>query len=479
MAYTKIIVVGNRLDRCLAYVQNHEKTSLSNALQYTMDGGKTEGGYFESAVNCDLGRAYADMTATKRRWGKDGKSWVQGYHIIQSFVPGEVTPEEAHTIGLEFTQRLLGDRYEAVVTTHIDREHLHNHVVFNSVCLMDGRMYRNNFRDYFGGDGEGIRGTSDTLCVEHGLSVIDPSGSGKQYSEWQAEQDGRPTIRGTIRQDIDTAIAQSFTFRSFLEQLRQMGYQVKYGPKVKHTAVKPPGGAKYIRLDSLGEGYTEDDIQARLTATRSGEAPPIPANPTPQAPSIFPLLARGRRYRARGAVPRRRPKLTGFRALYFKYLYLLGAVPNRRPRNRAAFLLREELMKFDRYQQQFTYLMKHRIETQAQLSMQYDALQAEIDALTDQRRGLYNAKRAGRGGGDIAQEITEITSRLRGLRRELKLCARIEGDVPKVRAAVQTEQHENRSVIHEKADKSRPDRRAGTGGCVPAHRGRAHGAGDR
>ena len=466
MAYTKIIVIGSRLDRCLAYVQNHEKTSLSNALHYTMDGEKTEGGYFESAVNCDLGRAYADMTATKRRWGKDGKSWVQGYHIIQSFAPGEVEPEEAHAVGLEFVRRLLGDRYEAIVTTHIDREHLHNHIVFNSVSLMDGRMYRNNFRDYFGGDGTGIRGTSDALCAEHGLSVIDPAGSGKQYSEWQAEQNGRPTTRGAIRQDIDAALSQSFTYRSFLEQLRQMGYQVKHGTNVKHTAVKPPGGAKYIRLDSLGEGYTETDLQARLAAIRSGEVSPPPASPPP--PAIFPLLARGRRYRVRGAVPRRRPKLKGFRALYFKYLYLLGAIPTRRPKKRTAFLLREELIKFDRYQQQFSYLMKHHIETAAQLSMQYDALQAEIDALTDQRRGLYNAKRAGRGGEEIAQDITQITQRLRGLRRELKLCARIEGDVPTVQAAVQAKQHENRSVIHEKADKSRPDRYSGAGANISA-----------
>lgn len=468
MAYTKIIPVRNRLDRCLGYVRNIEKTSLSNALQYTMDGEKTEGGYFESAVNCELGRACADMTATKRRWGKAGKNRVQGYHVIQSFAPGEATPEEAHAIGLTFAQRLLGDRYEAVVTTHLDQEHLHNHIVFNSVSFMDGKMYRNNFRDYFGSDGVGIRGTSDTLCLEHGLSVIDPSGSGKQYSEWQAEQNGRPTMRGLIRQDIDNALSQAFTYRSFLEQLGELGYQVKHGPNVKHTAVKPPGGTKYIRLDSLGEGYTEAGLQARLAAIRSGEVPPPPASTPPDTPAIFPLLARNRRYRVRGAVPYRRPKLKGFRALYFKYLYLLGALPTRRPRNRAAFLLREELIRFDRYQQQFSYLMKHRIETAAQLSMQYDAIQAGIDALTDQRRVLYNAKRAGRGGEDAAQEITQITQRLRGLRRELKLCARIESDLPTVRAAVHTEQHENRSVIHEKADKSRPDRHSGAGGGIPA-----------
>lgn len=138
MAYTKIKAVDSRLDRCLDYVQNHEKTSLANTLHYAMNGDKTEGGYFESAINCELERAYADMIATKRRWGKYGKNRVQGYHVIQSFAPGEATPEEAHTMGIEFVQNLLGDRYEAIVTTHLDREHLHNHVVFNSVSFMDG-----------------------------------------------------------------------------------------------------------------------------------------------------------------------------------------------------------------------------------------------------------------------------------------------------------------------------------------------------
>ncbi|MCI9670164.1 MAG: relaxase/mobilization nuclease domain-containing protein [Lawsonibacter sp.] len=476
MAYTKIIVIGSRLDKCIDYVQNKEKTSLANAIRYALNRDKTERTCFESAVNCELECAHADMLNTKRRWKKAGQDHVQGYHIIQSFAPGETTPEEAHAIGVEFAHRLLGSRYEVVVTTHLDREHLHNHVVFNSVSFMDGRMYRNNFRDYFGGDGIGIRGTSDTLCREHDLSVIEPTGKGKQYSEWEAEQTGRPTIRGMIRQDIDAIIGQSYTYKSFWEQLRRQGYQVKSGPNVKHTAIQPPGGKKYIRLDSLGEGYTEADIQARLAAIRSGEAPP-PNTSKPPSPASIPWLTPGRRYRVQGGISRYRPrKLTGFRALYFKYLYLLGAVPTRRPRNRAAFLLREEIIKFDRYQKQFSYLMKNHIETETQLSMQYDALQAEIDALTDQRRDLYNAKRAGRLGEDAAAEIPAITARLRELRWELKLCIRIEGDLPTVRAAVQYERpdSEKRRTPNEKTDPSRPDRHFSSGAGVPAHRDRAH-----
>lgn len=465
MAYDKIIPIRTRLDRCVAYVLNHEKTDLSAALDYISRAEKNtlpDGGtVLETALNCELARALQDMRDTKRRWGKPGG--VLGYHLIHAYAPGEVTPEQAHAIGVEFAQRLLGDRYEAVVSTHLDREHVHCHIIFNSVSFVDGAKYKNTFHDYFGD----IRGISNETSAAHGLSVIDPNGSGRQYSEWQADKEGRPTVRGLIRQDIDAAIGQSFTYRSFLEQLRRMGYQVKNGPNVKHTAVKPPGGDRFIRLDSLGDGYTEADIQARVSAVRSGEAPAHPPRPPAQAPSL--LLNRGRRYRLRGNAPRQKPrKLRGFRALYFKYLYLLGKVPARRPRNRSAFSMREEIRKFDRYQRQFAYLMKNRIETAAQLTMQHDALQAEIDALTDRRRGLYNDRRAGRGGEATALGIDSITARLRGLRRELKLCVRIEEDVPTVQQAVQAARQKQGSVIHEKADKSRPDRHSGTGPGIPA-----------
>lgn len=436
MAYTKIIVIHKRLNKALNYVQNKEKTSLSEAIDYALNRDKTERSIFETGINCDTETAYQDMMATKRRWGKTGRK-RQGYHIIQSFVPGEVTPEEAHAVGVEFAQRLLGDRYEIIVTTHLDKGHLHNHIVFNSVSFMDGIMYRDKLKDYYGEDGVGIRGTSDGICQQHGLSVIDPSKKGKQYGEWQAEHEKKPTVREMIRQDIDTIINQSYTYKSFLEELRRQGYQIKSGPNIKYTAVQPPGSGKFIRLDNLGEGYTEADIQARLAAIRSGEAPP-PAAPSYMAPSVSPLLTPGCRYRVKGSIPRHRPRrLKGFRALYFKYLYLLGAVPARRPRNRAAFSMREELLRFDRYQEQFSYLMKNRIETAEQLSMQYDAIQAEIDALVDRRSALYKIRRSGHGGEAISEEITKLTRQLRPLRRELKLCVRIEGDIPKVRTSVE------------------------------------------
>lgn len=476
MAYTKILVIHNRLDKCVDYALNEQKTSLSAAIDYALNRDKTEQTCFETAINCDLSTAYADMLATKRRWGKDGDGHVRGYHIIQSFAPGEVTPEEAHTVGVEFATRLLGDRYEVIVATHLNEAHYHNHIVLNSVSFVDGRMYRNNFRDYFGGDGVGIRGTSDAICQEHGLSVIAPCGTVKDGFEnravWNAKQESKPTIRDTVRRDIDAAIAGAFTYQSFWEELRRQDYTVKRGPNVKHTAICPPGGSRNIRLDGLGENYTEEAIKFRLAAIRSGEAPPEPTPPS--APQPSPFLTPGRRYRTRGHFHRPR-KLHGFRALYFKYLYLLGKVRSGTPPPRAAFSLRKDLIQLDRYQQQFLYLTARRIETAAQLSMQYDALQATIDTLTGRRRDLYHTRRFAPGDENLQEEITGITDHLRGLRRELKLCVRIEGDIPKVQEGVrQFPTTKDRSKTHEKTDKSRPQRYFAANADLPSDPRRAH-----
>jgi len=156
------------------------------ALEYIGNPEKNEdnSGILASALNCNLETAYQEMQATKKRWSKEGG--VLGYHLIHAFAPGEVTPEAAHRLGLEFARRLLGGRYEAVISTHLDKAHLHCHIVFNSVSFVDGKKYRNTFKDYYGD----IRGISNEVSREHGLSVIEfaieEANSGKQYDEWQA-----------------------------------------------------------------------------------------------------------------------------------------------------------------------------------------------------------------------------------------------------------------------------------------------------
>ena len=267
MAITKIIAIRDRLDKRVNYAVNGEKTTLDTGITYAANPEKTEQLFFTSAINCDsCETAFAEMQTTKRRFGKLGG--VVGYHFIQSFAPGEVTPEQAHRIGVEFAQRLFGERYEVVVGTH-----LHNHVVVNSVSFVDGKKYHSSPGSYY----FEVRSTSDILCRENDLSTITPQGKGKHYAEWKAENTGKPTIRSIIRGDIDRFVGEAYTYETFLMLLRQEGYVVRNAPSRKYVTVLPPGGKRAIRLDSLGEGYTEQDIRRRLTAQREGGAQSAPA----------------------------------------------------------------------------------------------------------------------------------------------------------------------------------------------------------
>ena len=263
----KIIPIHRRLDHCVDYALNEEKTGLGHALDYGADPAKAR---LVTGINCGSDCAYRDMQATKRRWDKRGG--ILGYHIIHSYAPGEATPEQAHAAGVEFARRLLGERYEAVVCTHTDREHLHCHIVFNSVSFLDGRKYRSDFASYF----DTLRNTSNEVSREFGLSVIEPDGHGKHYAQWDAERTGRGDISRFIRQDIDAALRESFTFEGFLAVLRRQGYTVKHGPNIKHTAVAPPGAGRNFRLDSLGAFYACHRLPYGLCSRSHCPASPRP-----------------------------------------------------------------------------------------------------------------------------------------------------------------------------------------------------------
>ena len=414
MAYDKIIVIHSRLDRCLDYVQNDGKTDLGNAVDYICNPVKAG---FQTAINCTLDNAFLQMQATKQRWDKYGG--ILGYHIVHSYAPGEVTPEQAHEAGVEFAQRLLGDKYEAVVCTHTDRDHLHCHIVFNSVSFLDGRKYRSDFKSYF----HDLRDTSNAVSREYGISVIDSDGKGKHYSEWNAERSGKTTVRDLIRRDIDAALSGSLTYDMFLETLRRQGYTIKRSPKVKHTAIRPPGGQRFVRLDSLGEGYTELDLMQRLNEQRYESAPEPPVF---SAQKRYTIRKRPRRYSP--------VKHGSFRALYLYYLYLLS--PRKKRPQKVPFETRAEIRRVKQYRQQFFLLQKYRIDTKPELEMLSDALSNEMQILVDQRKELYALRRE-QPSEQLDADIDSLTAQLRPLRRELRLCGKIAEYAPRMLRQIQ------------------------------------------
>ena len=399
MAYTSVIPV-HRLDRAVDYVMNRKKTtavSLQDALDYAANRDKTELSCFESSYACTLETAFADMRQTKERWHKLGG--VQGYHLVQSFAAGEVTPELAHQIAQELAERVLGGRYEYVIGTHLNTGHIHSHIVWNSVGRIDGKKYHSNGKTYV----TQIRAVSDELCRKYRLSVIDTKNSNhvaKPYAEWLAEKNGLPTWRTAIRQDVDDAIQQSLTWRQFLTVLERKGYEVRMGRK--YPVLRPPGKERFVRFKTLGKRYTPEAIQTRILYPRTYR--PYVENP--------PKIQHGRLHGG-GKSCR---KLTGLRALYYRYLYELGALP--RKLRRPSYAVRQDVYKLDQRIRQMEFLSRNNIDTLTQLEAYRQAKLGEIVQLTAERKSLYKTN-------PDSLRIQQINAALKPLRQEERLCRKI------------------------------------------------------
>ena len=428
MAYTSVIPV-RRLDRAVKYVMNKEKTtavSLQDALDYAANRDKTEQSCFESSYACTLETAFSDMRQTKEHWHKSGG--VQGYHLVQSFAAGEVTPELAHRIAKELADRVLGGRYEYVIGTHLNTGHIHSHIVWNSVSCVDGKKYRSNYKSYV----TEIRAVSDELCRKYKLSVIDTENSNhvaKPYVEWLAEKNGQPTWRTAIRQDVDEAIQQSLTWRQFLNALDRKGYEVRMGRK--YPVLRPPGKERFVRFKTLGKRYTPEAIQTRILYPQSYH--PYVENPR--------TIKHGRLHS--GKKPRR--KLTGLRALYYRYLYELGALP-RKPR-RPSYAVRQDAYKLDQRIRQMEFLSKNSIDTLAQLETHRKALQTEIGQLQTKRKQLPKTD-------DVQSQRESVNTALKQLRQEERLCRKI------AEHSIEVQQHLTESRRDRAAQQQREQERA-------------------
>lgn len=412
MAATRIWAIKGRLDSVINYVTNPEKTdgsrytdtelqALTDVIDYAEDEAKTHNKIYVSGINLSPNIARDQMVMTKLQFGKTDK--ILAYHGYQSFLPGEVTPDMAHEIGIKLAERLWGDRFQVLVTTHLDHEHIHNHFCLNSVSFVDGKKFRGGSKAYWI-----MRAESDKICAEYGLSVIENPGKGKSYAEWKAEQEGRSTIRGQIKDELDEIIKTSYTYKDFCRILKQRGYEVKRD--VKYVALKPTYSQRYIRLKSLGEDYSEESIQRRITMARNG----IRALDKP-APDYNEWM---KKYEP--------TKLHGFKALYFHYLYLFGKIRKKETPQRISFYMREELIKFDRYQKQFHFLIDNDIETVEQLQTFKENAENKISELTLKRSRLYSKP-------ETKLEIEEINEELRELRKDVKTCNNIFEDAERIR----------------------------------------------
>ena len=449
---------------------------LNEIIQYVLDGDKTEGRILTAHQNCDPGLEYRQMMDTKRDIGKlDGR---QCYHIIQSFKPGEVTPELALKIATEFASEYLAD-YEVVIATHVDKGHIHSHLVFNSVNAQTGKKYHVTTQEYY----RQIRATSDRLCREHGLSVIMEGASSKavSYIEWLRQSKGQPTFRSMLEADLRTAIEDANDLGHFFMLMEHMGWEISHGNRL---GFRLRGQDRFMIPGRKNPLFTEDGIlaaiQGNLSAIEAGRRPPSS-------------------YRAPYRPYKKHPKYTGFLALYVHYLYVLGKIEKRQYPPRMTPQLRKEVIRFGRCREQFAFLRENNISPQEDMSAfqtrtedalaslmkqrtilnvrkkkrraLYDAL-ADVEALAEARRvydeGLSGMEaeaaryaeasalldgcgvpreRLAAEKAELYRQLAELNRSIRTERKKLALCKEVMERIPKMKQSI--EKLENKEVAHD------------------------------
>ena len=239
------------------------KSTLSKALDYIENPDKTDGKMLISSFGCSYETSDIEFGYTLSQALDKGNNLA--FHLIQSFAPGEVDYEKAHEIGKQLADAVTKGQHEYVVTTHIDKGHIHNHIIFCAVNFVDHHKYNSNKRSYYG-----IRNMSDKLCRENGLSVVVPGkgSKGKSYAEYQAEKTGT-SWKGKLKIAVDALIPQVSSFEELLQRLQAAGYEIKPG---KYVSCRAPGQERFTRLKTLGADYTEEAIRERIAGRRAKAA---------------------------------------------------------------------------------------------------------------------------------------------------------------------------------------------------------------
>ena len=446
MAITKILSKNIRLDKLIRYIQNPDKT---------------DDAVFIYCQYCNKKDAVQQWRDAKERWNKtDG---VQAFHIIQSFAPGEITPELAHELGRQFIKEHLSD-YQVVLGTHVDKGHIHNHIALNSVSFKTGMKYHSTAESYY----QQIRKISDRLCREHGLSVVmEKGGKGISYAEWKLHRAGVLTIRELFDQDVEECLSQAMDLGQFYALMEGHGYTVKHHSS--YPSFIPDGYTHPYRIKRKGKTWTEDDIERFIDRAMSD----------PTFEIIMPKVQKA-------FVPY--GKLHGFRALYVSWMYVLGIIGQGK-RTQYPRVNYKELKRFEQYKAQAAFLDRNHIDTAEQLQAKMDEIHGTIDTLTksgiiwNSKRKRYRALfealatvehlqdvpelyaqgvtgieedyrryleaeqklngvdvetlRAERN--EVYEKVASINAELRDCRKELRLCEQIQADSPKIQRAMSEE----------------------------------------
>lgn len=401
MATTKIWAVKERLRQLIDYVCDLNKTTeneTSEALKYLIwydaDESKTEQRLYVTGIGCTPENALEVMNKNLSTFPTNSDRVA--YHAYQSFAEDEVDPKTAHAIGIAFAREMWGENFPVLVTTHLNTRHVHNHY---AICAtgFDGMRFHADGENY-----RRMREVSDRLCKEYGLSVVKNPQRGKtrHIGEIKAEQEGRPTVRGIIRKDMDAAITHSFTYQQFCSTFQALGYTLEW--RGKYLRIRPDKSSKFFRMDKLGEGYTYEDIRRRVDENA-------------RLRRIIPYVP----YK-----PREKPK--GLYALYIHYCYLLGELPKQKPNNREAYaVIKDDVRRARMYSEEAKLLGRYNINTAGELSLFTEGLSEKFKGFAYERAKLRNKLRRMHDTEAmqwVKDEISKLSLQMSELRKQMKLC---------------------------------------------------------
>lgn len=419
MAITKIWAVKDDLNRVLSYIKNPDKTKedmgdgLKEVLAYTTQGYKTNEKEFITGINCEPRFALKQMINTKLSYNKmDGRL---AFHAVQSFKPGEVTPEQCHALGVQLAKQMWGNRFEVVVSTHLDKEHLHNHFVVNSVSWVDGKKYDNKKADI-----DHFRELNDAICKEHGLTVISkPDGKAMNYGEWKAEKNDSIYLRKLIRYDVDSVLLYARTPEQFQSSLEEIGYVVNLNGK--HWTLKHPQSKRTFRFYKLTRDnrYDEEHLMERINSN-----------------FLFPMQSSVKDVIPCKEYQGNHRKLKGIKAMYIRYCFELGILkPKGIPQKYPSPSLRKDLIYMDKITNENTFIGKHNLETVEDVLAFKLELNNQIENWMNQRKSIYNKIKRCRNH-DLKQQLEQdrdtLTSKIAHGKKEIRICEDIEKRVPDI-----------------------------------------------
>ena len=445
MAVTKIWNIRGRAESPLEYITNPEKTlseftesekqALADVIAYAADEDKTEQFFYTTGINCSVEFARDQFNATKIRFGKTGGNVA--YHAYQSFREGEVTPDEAHAIGVQLARELWGDRFQIVVATHVNTKCTHNHIVINSVSFKDGLKFHDCKDTY-----RQLKEASDRICLERGLSIVEnPKGKGVNQYVYKMEKAGMPTRYNIARQAIDEAVSLSLNIEEFKYELRKRGYSYRFDPQRKYWTITPPGGRKPIRIHKLGNDYSRESIERRIYDN----------DPSVRTERLRQQYRQPNNYNLRRRIDRIMGR-SGLEKLYLRYCYELGYLPKYQQNpTKLHILLKEDLLKCDQYSEQAKLLSRYHVDTEKDLSDLMESIECSIKEHSLDRDDFRRTARRVLPESEISDaksKVKELTAEIRELRHELKVCRDIQERSDHVRenlAAIDKERSRERA----------------------------------